>query len=240
MKKLFTLALVILLASCKSGYYQVYKTNSNAPDGIFENADVRIVYDFWAPGGNAGFRFYNKTSEPLTLYLDRSFFIMNGIAHDYYQARIITNSSSTSVSKTVGFRYLYGTYAANQTSQSGVEYTEKPQIVIPANSSKAIAEFTVTPDYFAHCDLKRYPTKKQVRSVSFDQNSSPFIFSNFITYQIGSQTQSVSHDFFVSEITNVPASEAFKNVQTERCEKKTTVREPVHKAADKFYNSYLK
>lgn len=241
MKRLFTLAILITLASCKSGYYQIYKTASPDQPSVYENEDCRVTYDFWAHGGNPGFTVYNKTDEPLTVYLDRSFFILNGNAHDYYQARNFTSSSTSSSASGINLRYFYGvstTSVSNITSNNGVEYVEKAQVIIPAKSSKTFNEFRLNTAYLSHCDLPKFPTRKQAKSITFDQANSPVVFSNSITYQSSGLPETMRHEFYVSEIMNVSGTEAVRNVRVDRCKSKAIIREAVHKSPSNFYITY--
>src|SRR5574344_2203434 len=78
------------MSSCsKNVYYQLCKTTSenvtSQKEGmVYEDANCKIVYNLWRDGGDAGFLFQNKTKEIVYLELDKSFFIKNGVAYDYF------------------------------------------------------------------------------------------------------------------------------------------------------------
>jgi hypothetical protein len=70
----------------------------------------------WERGGNIGFIFLNKTDK--TIFLDKAecFFIINGIANDYFQNRTYTKSSSVGVTTSKGGAYAKST--GSQTTSS--------------------------------------------------------------------------------------------------------------------------
>jgi hypothetical protein len=64
---------------------------------IYEDENCKVLYDFWGQGGRVEFLIYNKIDENIYVNKEESFFIRNGIAYDYYKDRVITNSSSFSL-----------------------------------------------------------------------------------------------------------------------------------------------
>ena len=62
-----TVGLVCLgMISCKTNYYQVYEVKSNTLNQkdnslVYENSDVRVLYNLWSANGAIGFVFENKT-----------------------------------------------------------------------------------------------------------------------------------------------------------------------------------
>ena len=98
MKNYFVLLLSIaLLSSCTTHTYhfmQVFETKSSSgvtntaqENGGFsyEDSNCGLFYSFWAENGNASFGVYNKSNEILYVDLYKSFFIINGVANDYYK-----------------------------------------------------------------------------------------------------------------------------------------------------------
>src|SRR5690606_15327834 len=65
---------------------------------IYEDNTCMISYNLWSSGGDAGFLFYNKSEQNVYVDLSESFFILNGVADNYYKDRIYTYSFSTGVS----------------------------------------------------------------------------------------------------------------------------------------------
>lgn len=203
MKKLLLIAALALLSSCATNEFsQIYKTKpvaATSNGNVYENADCRISYDFWGQGGDAGFTIYNKTSEPLTVHVDKSFYIVNGNAYDYFQARTFTTAKSQTKT-TYASTYLYRLNMASAgaiSSGYSTAYEERPEIVIPAKSAKSFREYKINLLYFAHCDLPKFPSKRNVKSVRFGASDSPFVFSNSITYSVGGKATTAVHDFYV-------------------------------------------
>jgi hypothetical protein len=94
--------------SCvSSSYYQVYSTKSenlqkNENSLQFENEICIMTYNLWGNGGNFGFTIYNKTDKNLIVNLEESYFIMNGIANNYYKSRIYSYSSGFGITSNNG------------------------------------------------------------------------------------------------------------------------------------------
>jgi hypothetical protein len=125
MKKL---AFLSILAFCLSGcatttyYYQLYKTEpddvnkNNKKSLVYEGVDIDIYSDLWTNYGNSGFYIFNKTDSNIYIDLGQSHFIVNGVAQTYFQNRIFTESSSSSIS--VGSSYYTG-YGGRSTYAQG-------------------------------------------------------------------------------------------------------------------------
>ncbi|RYZ81262.1 MAG: hypothetical protein EOP06_23830, partial [Proteobacteria bacterium] len=220
MKKALLFCMLAALSSCSTSYYQIYTAkpvNQAQESTVFETADCKITYDFWADGGDAGFTVLNKTSQPLTVLLDESFYIVNGHAFDYFQARTFT-TSRTDPKALYASNYFYKlnlSQMAASTSGHSTSILERPSITIPPNASKSFSEYIINPTYFSHCDLIKYPSKRKIREKQFSASDSPFVFSNNITYSSGGKKSTVSLEFYVSAIKNLPESEEIKGVKVQ-------------------------
>lgn len=265
-----TAIIAVLLTSCATtSFYQVYKAvptdKSIKIDNylIYEDDNCKISYDFWGEGGNIGFYIYNKTVENIYLDLEQSFFVLNGIAYDYYKNRVYTHSTSsgatsskaTTASKSVtGFNYLdlpqtnriqaSNSIGVMTSSGFSISYNEEKVICIPSKTSKIISEYNINESLFRDCDLFKYPTKKQIKSKMFSKEQSPLVFSNRIAYSIG-QTDNLikfENEFYVTEISNYPESEMFESKYDEYCGQKSMTMTKYFKnvSADKFYIKYSK
>lgn len=93
---LFSLLLTITSCTEYLLYYQTYTVESeleqNEGSLKYENEDCALYYNLWAEYGNPGFVMENKTDSDLFVLMDRSFYIHNGVAYDYYANREITES----------------------------------------------------------------------------------------------------------------------------------------------------
>jgi hypothetical protein len=100
---LFFAAIFLFSGCATTTFYQLYKTESkdvqNVSDGmVFENEDVKVVYNFWDDSGNSSFLLFNKTESDIFIDLKKSHLILNGIAYTYFQNRTFSESTSSSFS----------------------------------------------------------------------------------------------------------------------------------------------
>jgi len=250
MKKLIIPFITLLLTSCSvtTNYYQVYKTNSD--NGIlaknkivFEDENCEVSYNLWSNGGDVGFSIYNKTENDLTVFLNKTFFVLNGVAYEYFQNRTFSKSSNSGATVT-SFNYPnYWNYSvaniAGETSFSAV-HIEKPELTIPRKTLINISEYKVTNTRYANCSLSKYPSQKNLTTLIYSKDNSPFIFYNLITYSTKSDTLRLENKFYVSEITNYSSTLMFTYIDTSACGKKLDFPVEVFKniTPDKFYIKY--
>ncbi|MGV9003269.1 hypothetical protein [Flavobacterium sp.] len=259
MRKPFFLVALAMLTSCSTvkNYYQVYKTDSetvkqNSTNELsFEDTNCKITYNLWSNFGNAGFSFYNKTSEAIYLELDESFYVINGFAYDYFQNRTyitssnLASSATNSTSATLWNKLSTTNYASNtiiSNNTSGIETQEPRTITIPPKTSKTISEFDINQKLFRDCDLSRYPDKNQISTKSFTKETTPINFYNIITYKLGEKIQKIKNDFYVSSITNYNEKTILKQEKNTFCNQKNgrIINVFTQSASDKFYVKYIK
>jgi hypothetical protein len=253
--QLFTLFLafvaVLLLPSCStSSFYQVYRVvpvdEFIQEDLSYEDENCQVRYSFWGKDGEMAFAFYNKTDKNIYLHLDESFFVVNGIAYDYFRNRVFTTttnyteSSSSSLYNqyvpTYNNYFSYGLYllsgvskgvsqGVSSASGQSVEIHEQAIICIPPLTYKIISEYNIKSSLYRDCDLLKYPTKKKVKTKEFSKEDSPFIFGNRMAYSVGSDEELVrfTNDFYVSEITNYPRKAIIQSKYEEYCGQKETI-----------------
>ena len=270
MKLFFTAIIVLSFTSCMtSSYYQAYSvapssimvTNEN--NLIYEDENCTVSYNLWGNKGNIGFGFYNKTNQDIFLNLDKCFFILNGIASDYYKNRIFTNSASSgaitssvvSASKSVSGVNIFDLFQTNKiqstkgidfTSTSGrsISYNEEKIVCVPSKTSKIIAEFNINETIYRDCDLLRYPSKRQIKTITFTKDNSPLVFSNRITYNIGKSEVPVKfeNEFFVANITNYSEKDFTTSKKEVICGQETLDSKKYFKysSPNKFYIQYEK
>lgn len=251
-KFLLISSLILALTSCMpSHYYQVYKAKPDTQIEtksdflVYENQNCKVSYNLWQENGNVGFAFYNKTENDIILYLDESFFVLNGMAFPYYQNRIFGTSSkaNTTVNYSYWNYFLIGASTVNTTSSAySVARIEKKKLTIPSKTSIIIAEFSINKDLIRNCDLFRYPRKKEITTVSFNKTNSPIIFSNRISYSLENSPEliEIENNFYVSEITNYPENKMFDYKDEEFCGEETldNVKYSTKQAPNKFYIKY--
>lgn len=260
-KSLFIVVLfAVLLVGCMpKSYYQMFKvapTSSVALKDnylVYEDDNCKVSYDFWGDGGDIGFRFYNKTAQSIYLNLEESFFVLNGVAYDYYQNRVYTNSLSTGATTNkavtrVGYfdLNLVSTNAIGLATSAAhsVSYNEEKTVCIPSMTSKTISEYTVNKTLYRDCDLLKYPSKREVKTKKFTKTDSPFVFSNRIVYSLSANGNPVKfeNEFYVTEITNYPDEEITELKYEEFCNQKSDLQKSFFKSVtpDAFYINYKK
>jgi hypothetical protein len=230
---------------------------------VYDDENCKITYNLWEDGGNIGFVFLNKTDKNIYLNLDESFFVLNGVAYDYYQNRTFTKSSSVSTSasrnasasKSVTGVNVDGYIQTNRIAVTNtigvsaaegfsVSYLEERIICIPAKTSKSIAEYKINGSLFRNCELLRFPLPRQAKTIKLTKAESPMVFSNRLSYSFGRNDVliKVQNEFYVSEITNYPEREMFTKQYDEFCGKRNLKPSLYfsHESADKFYLKYTK
>lgn len=252
MKKLLVLFIAVGFASCTTtSYYQVYKTehiNANPMrDRIeFEDSNCIVSYNLWEEGGNVGFNVFNKAEDELNVLLNKTYFVRNGVAYEYFQnrtyAKTLTAGTEVSQYYKPEFWNYYNPTVISGTGSSGITttYTERSELTIPPKTSRGISEFRITNTPYVSCDLALNPNWQKINSLKFDKSNSPFVFYNRITYVVRSDTFKLENSFYVSEITNYPSSEVFTNEYVGPCGESLNFPVGVFKDAkpDKFYIRY--
>ena len=177
---LLLVSAICLLSGCMPQvYYQLAHISSsdvsqNDDDAyVFSDSGISIAYDFWHNKGRFAFVITNTTDEEIYVDLSKSYFILNGIAYDYYLDRTyaitessgkttgtakaasasVSGSASTdivylghdvNVGVSAGLSSLHGESLANYDGAAfSVEYREKPVVCIPANTSKMFIEYAI-------------------------------------------------------------------------------------------------
>jgi hypothetical protein len=115
-------------------------------------------------------------------------------------------------------------------------------LTIPSKTLINISEYFVTNKRLFSCDLIKYPTKKNIKTLNFNKDNSPYVFCNLITYYSLSDTTRLENKFYVSEVTNYPSSEMYINVDTSFCGNKLDFPQKDLKkySAEYFYIKYIK
>lgn len=254
------------LTSCHKLYYQVYNVNSNSLNQednsmVYENSELKILYNLWGENGTVGFIVKNKTDKDLFLDMNQTFFILNGAALEYYKNREYTNiisSTSTleygSYISPDGFwptRYYVPSTAPlmgrfSRGSSTSITTKEKEVLCIPSNSFKAISEFEVAPRLQQICNPKTDFPKRTATIASYNEKTSPIKFRNRISYSFDKDCKNlkqIENDFYVSDIVNYSHKVAVEKVTekincydlTERSVEHFKIGGP-----NKFYKTYVR
>ncbi len=253
----FATLLALLATSCsKKTYYQVYQTK--AVDTavcsqvgnylVHEESDCVVRYNFYAEEGDAGFWLTNKTDSIIYVDLGETFFVLNGNASDYFQARQWTTTRSSTVSsskrETKGRGNRASSESASQTSTKASTFSERRVIAVPPQSTRYFSEFHINGSKTELCGGKDSPRKGRAEGTSFTIDNSPYCFGNFISYTVGckGKKRNITDNFFISEIINVNAASMYETVRSKdacgrECDRIERLR---FNTPDRFYLIYKK
>ena len=276
MKKntLFKLVCVIITSlfsvSCTQSFYQIYTMDSKdlkMQDNslLFENADCQVSYNFWSDGGYVSFAFKNKTDMDIFINMNESFLVVNGNAHNYFEAKTYTYGSAFATS--IGYGESLGVslsgktgvwsnkhytasagVAASITSKSAIMNTvsikEQEVVCIPANSFKTFSKFCLSPAIYQKCVKKvDYPSKK-VSLAKFDSDNSPIMMNNRLTYGFKSDNMDkhIDNVFWLGEIENYSEKSAIERKSEKGCYDYLSKEIKVFKIGtpSQFYRHYQK
>ena len=283
---IFLLIVTLMITACSdSTFYQLYKTESpnlesNGERLMFENDEIRVIYDLWDNAGNSSFIVHNKTNSDVFIDLKNSHLIVNGMAKTYFQNRSFSESTSSSFSSDTyysssllkgisnslasiysieGMGSAYSTTNAvgsvNTTASKNkstvaegfsVTYREKDVVLIPSNAAKIFSGFSLKDAIYRDCDLLRFPSKKKISTLNFNQESTPLNIRNVISYgfDIGNEQSftTLENYFWASEITNYPESEFTELRKPEYCDETSDYSQRFFKyfGPDMFYIEYVK
>ena len=259
MKSLFKLSIfaifaVVFASSCTSYYYQIGEIKSHDKNILFDenighiytDDNISITYTFWGKFGEVYFVINNTSEKDITIHLDNSYFIRNGIAYDYFQNRIYSNTSATTNGSGVA---VFGSYStiintSSKSNSNSITYIEMPKLVVPAKSSKIISQFNIAEEMYRSCDLflwrntlpvtkadnieisneegenTEYGEKsKTLNRVVFNIENSPYQFENRIAYSIENTNEKIEvvNKFYVESIQNCSKDKVKKYEYQKTC-----------------------
>jgi hypothetical protein len=223
----FIVSILVSCSSYKHSYFQVFKTTAEKGD-IKDNwityveDDVVVRYNFRSNKGYILFEVLNNSNEDIVIDLDKTFFVLNNEAKEYYTQETTTQSVAYSNSEAVlNKSYLYRDIAfaasGSSSSESSSAITNKQFLTIPPLTFRTFRKFNLIDDYFEHCDLNKFPRNTKSKIVNFTTKDSPIKFSNIITFKQNDKPKRVSHNFYVNEISNYTYSEVIVQVDKDEC-----------------------
>ncbi|MCZ4409162.1 hypothetical protein O3Q51_10095 [Cryomorphaceae bacterium 1068] len=253
--------LPMLLVSCMSSkYFQVFETaaiteNAAVEEKIkFETEELAFIYDFWSNKGDFGFQVWNQSDSMIVIDLENTFYVRNGRANPYYADGEITYSTSRATTASAQNNYLNpyhnpyyltsSSLSASAGSSSGLSRTyENPRkIKVPANTFIEVMGFSMVSGFKNVCGMEVYPTAKETATQDYTVDNSPIIFTNRISYTSEGELKSVEHSFYVSNITNMPQSQALTTLATDDCGNKLYIPKTVFAVGNpkSFYFEYVR
>ena len=267
MKKLTLIfTTTLLMCACSpSRYYQLYKVSTNGLEQtkdqlIFENEHCIVAYNLWGENGDLSFTLFNKTDKDLFVVMPQSFFIRNGVAHDYYTNAIRASREVTQMGKaaTIANSYATGngygvwgagksaTYTRTSTSENSTITKETEVVCIPPRAKKLFDGFSLVEDVHKDCDDYdfNYP---EISSdiITFDKESSPWDFRNRIAYTFDIDDTDrlyIENELWVSYMQNHSSKVMEEQIMVTPCEMNVFRMETIilNKAPNAFYNKYTK
>lgn len=243
MKFLAIFAVVFMMVSCNTTYYQVYdiqSENLSQYDNslVYENEDCKVMYNFWSENGKVKFSVYNKTNKDIFIDMEKTFLIVNNQANDYYKG--ITYIKGY----TDGFELSYSKSTKRKETITGTTATKEKEVeCIPANSFKVIDKCSIDPKILLTCDKKRdFPSNaKDVQT--YEQNTTPYSVTNHIAYSFDKDNiHYIDNMFWVSKITNYPQNKVMETVKNECYSTSTNNKNKqfIIGGPNKFYITYNK
>lgn len=232
MKKLFLIIISILIfSSCSINKYQVYETSSDSVNiendsFLFKNDDLTLKYDLWSKGGNLKITIINNSNQNININLDKSFFILNKYAYDYFKNREYKTEQLTNNS--INYDYISHKYIVTNNitigTTNGVTFKEKSVMSIPANSIKVIEEYKISNQIIECCEKRITDTKKIDVFGEYTKENSPIVFENIISYsKENGNSQIVRNTFWVSKITNYDKRKFLGITYTDNCNNQTSI-----------------
>lgn len=234
--------LLVILDSCRTiGYgYQIVETKAirnglDSYDLEFVSDSVTVIYDFWSEGGRMNMSIVNHSNQIISLDLQNSFFIRNGVSKSYYSPGSVSFGyssementqieSNTVVSEPLGFSY------ADMNSGSTREKVEFSFETVKVNT----AVLRIAPH--AYINLHGYQILNQVLDpciiydedemndtawVDYTKEESPVHFSNYLTIrgEDGQPMLTTTHSFYVKRTKFTSVSNYEEESRVDECGK---------------------
>lgn len=269
MLTVLALAASLGLTSCKQLYYQVYDVKADAMTQqdnslVYENGDMKVMYNLWGEKGSVGFILQNKTDRDLFVDMDKTFFILNGEANDYFKNREFTSTTVDAASMGYGVSQSYWATTGFWPTQyyvpttvsglaklmkghtSGITTKEKQIVCIPAHAYKVISEYKVSPRFVKTCESSKDFPHHTATVASYSEGNSPVKFKNHIAYSFDSDCRNLQHidnSFYVCGVTNYSKKAAVEKVREKTdCYSNRKEKHEYFKIGgpNKFYRTYYR
>lgn len=229
---MLVLSAMILLASCNQ-FIQLVETESVGKDavsknGVCENDDIRINYDFWSEDGVTYFSIYNKADKPMYIDWKRSVFVYNDWKNDYWIEKTTTQTYMVPVGtgKNLGYVPKVSTvWAERYTFIPPHCYVSVPMTYVILNNGLQVSTETSSSGKTTMVisqSLRKQPdaksmktsipkstgkgnTKVWVKTYSNNENNRNR-FRNFLTYSFDEKFNTekyIENDFYVSKVTEM-------------------------------------
>ncbi len=238
MKQFFSYFLIIFclfLTSCSkySNLFDVTSSDIKSTDKSyyqFENDTIKISYSFWAKNGKMSFTVFNKLNIPIYIDWKKSSVVKNDQKVDYWVDEVKTKSRSTT-------SMLYYSNFNTTTKSSSESKSVKPERITFVSPKSSVTRVQtelciISPDKIPSPNAKTKllssdgKTNISVKYADIDEQSSPFIFRNFLTISTNEKFDNeiyIDNRFYVSKVYKIKSEKvttlaSFYNSKTNKTE----------------------
>ncbi len=216
------------LSSCNQ-FIQLVETTSVGKDevnsnGVCENADIKVAYDFWSEDGVTYFSIYNKADKPMYIDWKRSVFIYNDWKNDYWIEKTTTQTFlvPSGTGKNLSYTPRVSTvWAERYTFIPPHTYVSVPMTYVIMNNglqvsteTNANGKSTITYSQSLKIDkslktsIPKTTGKGNVKAYvkNYTNETSTNRFRNFLTYSFDEKfvtEKFIENDFYVSKVTEM-------------------------------------
>lgn len=267
---IFVVLISVLAMSCSttSYYYQVGEIRPVEEDKVKIDKDSKLVYlddnifieySFWGSYGNVYFVINNISDKDITIHLDKSFFIRNGQAYDYFQNRTYVSTDVETEVLSSSKSYLYATLSStsgySSSSSNSIQRLEIAKMIIPAKSFKIINQFNVTNFMYRSCDLylwKSFLSEDEAKKRSFRSNgdifnklvfnikNTPLLFENRLEYSLEDSEDRIEvvNKFYLKSVQNMHEEDFEYYIEDRDCGEDNVELYKAQFAPNKYYIKY--
>ncbi|MEI6021470.1 MAG: hypothetical protein WCR21_10105 [Bacteroidota bacterium] len=231
MKNFFQLSIVLLCVALFSACASIRLTETESSgkntvkDGVSENEDLRISYDFWGEHGLMYFIIYNKSKKPIYIDWKKSVYVHNQWKNDYWIEQTTSESITVPIGdeKSRSFRNVMSSVVAERITFLPPDcYIAVPmtfEILDHLNRKQQLHNFRENKiieisdnlkwDENAKKEVIQKPGKKgsfKAYTLNYTKENSPYRFRNFITYSSDekfSSEKSFDNEFFVKRFVQM-------------------------------------
>lgn len=213
------IGLLLILYSCNS-YLQIHNISSElvpikSNQYVYENDTVKVTYNFWNSNGIMSFTLNNKLNIPIYIDWKKCSYISNSFKSDYW------TDIEYATTKSLNNSYFYNPNikSKNQnllgttfgTSSTTTKRDERITF-IPPKSYISKSDFVIYP--FQEVDLSKgalldsnlESENKKVFFKTFNKQTSPVVFRNFLSYSVSESFLSelyIDNEFYVDSISEL-------------------------------------
>jgi hypothetical protein len=245
-KTIYLLTFILSFSACTK-YAQIFNAKSTSSSlilsdnnfPVFENDTIRIVYSFWAEGGNMSFAIFNKYSRPIYIDWKKCAYILNGQKFDYFQESV----TSTSLSNDISYSDIFGRVNTVGVQNNKLVKSERV-IFIPPNSGVKLSTYQISDLTYHLSNFKIAKTGIKTTgeyNIKIGKEDHSVNFRSFITYSTTEDfrnEQFIDNGFFVESITICKMNSFVKKTGVDK--KGNPIFTYPKEQANKFYLSNLK